>query len=673
MEGLWGLILKAVTCLLLVFNSTVAAAMDYYVSPSGSDAASGTSPGNAWQTIARVNAQDLLPGDRVLFQGGATFAGNLLLDASDSGTPASPVVITSFDVGRATIDAGDGNGIYAYDCGGIEIRNLNLVGAGPGVDENNGIGVYFFTDRTDGTKFEHIRIDQVDASGFRRAGIGIKSDHSSLPGYRNVEITRCKAFNNGRTGIQVGGYYDNSTPALSHEDVLIAHCEVFDNRGDPTVTNNHTGSGIILSATNGAVIEFCHAYNNGEYNSSGNNGPVGIWAWQANDVIIQFNISNNNKSGSNKDGGGFDFDGGTTNSIMQYNYSYQNQGPGYLLAQFGGVYGAPPYHDNVFRYNISYNDGRGNNGGFLLWAGASISNIDIYGNTIYLTPPATGTPTPVRVFNGNYSNVRVRNNIFMTAPGLQLIRSNPNLSSQMLFQGNAYWTTDGGFEIEMQGTSYSSLAAWQAAGQEIVDGLPVGLHGDPKLVNPTSPELLTDPTQLTALSAFKLQSDSPVIDAGLDLLGNFGVDPGPRDFYGVPLPQGAALDIGAAEFTGSNPTPDIKANSSDGPVLIAPQDILSVTVELQAEGYSGVDADWWCVANTPFGWYYYDYNSDQWLPGFSASYQGALSDLSTYEVLNMTDLPTGDYTFYFGVDWTMNGLFDEPVAVYDSVDVEVTP
>src|SRR5947208_16534051 len=48
-------------------------AATYYVSATGNDSASGTSPQAAWKTIARVNAKDFNPGDRVLFQGGKTF------------------------------------------------------------------------------------------------------------------------------------------------------------------------------------------------------------------------------------------------------------------------------------------------------------------------------------------------------------------------------------------------------------------------------------------------------------------------------------------------------------------------------------------------------------------------------------------------------------------------
>src|SRR5690349_9053078 len=45
----------------------------YYISPSGSDAAAGTSAASAWKTPAKINSVDLDAGDSVLFQGGQTF------------------------------------------------------------------------------------------------------------------------------------------------------------------------------------------------------------------------------------------------------------------------------------------------------------------------------------------------------------------------------------------------------------------------------------------------------------------------------------------------------------------------------------------------------------------------------------------------------------------------
>jgi Leucine-rich repeat (LRR) protein len=97
------------------------------------------------------------------------------------------------------------------------------------------------------------------------------------------------------------------------------------------------------------------------------------------------------------------------------------------------------------------------------------------------------------------------------------------------------------------------------------------------------------------------------------------------------------------------PVPDIKANGSDGPVSILEGDPISVTIELDPGDYPGVQADWWVVAGTPFGWYYYNVSGGSWIPGFSVTYQGPLFTLAPpLEVLSMYGLPIGGYTFYFG-------------------------
>ena len=122
-----------------------------------------------------------------------------------------------------------------------------------------------------------------------------------------------------------------------------------------------------------------------------------------------------------------------------------------------------------------------------------------------------------------------------------------------------------------------------------------------------------------------------------------------------------------------DPLPDIKANGSDGPVGITLGNNLSVTIELDPGIYTGYQADWWCVADAPFGWYYYNAGTETWLPGFQVSYQGPLFELTPpSEVLNVSDLPTGGYTFYFGVDGNRNGNLDDPLYS-DSVEVNITP
>ncbi len=80
------------TCAIILCSLAVgcAQAADYHVSPAGRDANPGTAAA-PWQTIAKVNTIDLQPADRVLFEGGKTFAGTIELDAKDSGSQGSRV------------------------------------------------------------------------------------------------------------------------------------------------------------------------------------------------------------------------------------------------------------------------------------------------------------------------------------------------------------------------------------------------------------------------------------------------------------------------------------------------------------------------------------------------------------------------------------------------------
>ncbi|MBU0975990.1 CHAP domain-containing protein [Patescibacteria group bacterium] len=124
--------------------------------------------------------------------------------------------------------------------------------------------------------------------------------------------------------------------------------------------------------------------------------------------------------------------------------------------------------------------------------------------------------------------------------------------------------------------------------------------------------------------------------------------------------------------SGSSIVPNIKANGSDGPIDISQADTLSVTVELNPGSYEGTDADWWLAFSSPYGSFYFSCGSEdcEWKKGLSTTIQGPLTAINPVEVLNISGLPTGTYTFYFGVDLNMNGNPDEPLY-YDSVVVNI--
>ena len=521
----------------------------FYVRPTGDDASEGTSPDRAWRTLERVNEEDLDPGVRVLLEGGQVFEGTLRLDAGDAGTPEAPVTVSTWGEGRATIRAGDAAGVVVYNAGGVSLSRLEVVGSGR--ESNGQTGILFFVDLPGDVKLEHVWVDDVEVSGFGETGIVIGANNGNS-GFRDVRITHAVSRDNALGGIEVYGAWSEAPTGYAMEDVYIGHCRAHDNPG-VAGRSSHSGSGIVIGGVDGGVIERSVAHDNGRLNTAVG-GPVGIWAWDSTDVVIQHNESYRNRTDSSADGGGFDLDGGVTNSVMQYNYSHDNDGAGFLLAQYSG---APrPFAGNVVRYNVSQNDARsGRHAAIHFWSAASetadnpIRDIQVYGNTVYLTPSADGDPRAL-YFHGTETrthDVAIHNNLFITTAGVPLVDA-ATAQVGLTVQHNAYWSSGDAFVIRWAGATHDTLAAWRTAtGHEEMGGTAVGLAADPRLADPGGGPTLGDADLLETLSAYQVQAGSPLIDAGRDLSTALGLAGELTDYYGGPVPQGAAWDIGAHE------------------------------------------------------------------------------------------------------------------------------
>ncbi|VAW13014.1 hypothetical protein MNBD_BACTEROID01-365, partial [hydrothermal vent metagenome] len=86
----------AIISISLVFISLVTNAGTYYVSNDGNDSNSGNSPQNAWATIERVNSQPFQPGDKILFNRGGSWYGQLI---PVSGSPSGHVTYGAYGSG----------------------------------------------------------------------------------------------------------------------------------------------------------------------------------------------------------------------------------------------------------------------------------------------------------------------------------------------------------------------------------------------------------------------------------------------------------------------------------------------------------------------------------------------------------------------------------------------
>lgn len=557
-----------------------ARAKDYYVSPKGDDLNPGTAS-MMWRSPARVNAANLEPGDRVLFEAGGRFDGNLVLDERIKADPQRPIIIGSYGRGRAVIHAGLGTGILIRNLGGVVIRDLVVVGDDS--SKNQGFGVMALNERG-AARLDFIRIENVEASLFHWAGIyvggvpallpGFKEPPQSRFGFRDVLISHSIVHDNMYCGILVSGPWNKVPGGYANEDIRIRDCLVHDNLGDPSYLKHHSGDGILMDDTDGGLIDHCTAYHNGGSNGSRKGGPVGIWADAANRITIQFCESYANHTAGDTDGGGFDLDGGVSNSLVQYNYSHENDGAGFLVWNY--KYAPHPLANNVIRYNVSENDGQkhfcgavetGSENGktktFKIFSCGSVEvgsgqespvhNIDVYNNTVITTKSGGQERPPVWVGGSSKNSaIHFRNNLLISAGGKPIVEVDKGQTG-VLFQGNAYWTQGKPLIILYAGTEYHDLATWRAqTGQETFDGKEVGLFADPHLSRMGKGETLAGARRVSSLSSYRLLPGSPLIDAGMDLRADFGIDVGRRDLWGTPIPQGQGIDIGAFEARSRN-------------------------------------------------------------------------------------------------------------------------
>jgi hypothetical protein len=218
-------------------------------------------------------------------------------------------------------------------------------------------------------------------------------------GYVSPRLSWLTLAHNIRTGLFVGGPDDGSLP---HSDVQVTDSVVHDTSGDPAYTDNHSGDGIIISNTDGGLITRCAAYGNGFLNAHTGGGPVGLWAYDANNVTISHSASWANRNGfgpgEQEDGGGFDLDGGCTNSVMEYNLAWQNAGPGFLVCQYAGS--PRPTANNTVRYSVSVGDGQiaANMAAGLQWyTPDSLADTTVVGMTVFAAATPAGTPAAIHV------------------------------------------------------------------------------------------------------------------------------------------------------------------------------------------------------------------------------------------------------------------------------------
>lgn len=491
----------------------------YYVSPSGNDAAAGTSPTTAWRTLHRASQVILRPGDRLLLQGGQQFPGQLIIGPGDADDADNPAVIGSYGSGAATVTSA-GFAIYVHDTADLEITDLNLVGqpsgnnlAGQRASNGNGAGLNLYNDLPLGHRLNGIVINHVDVSGFD-AGIALGGENPQA-GFGNVQVSHCTLTGNVNAGLETyGPQFDQHSPSYTNQNVKVTNVVAAGNRGNPHDTTHNTGNGIVLGSVQDGIISWSTADHNGGAGGATTEGPEGIWAFDSTGIVIQHNLAYDNKSAYQVDGNGFGLDQNTTNSVLQDNLSYGNAGTGYLL--YSNASNGTQKND-VVRHNISSADSRDGGkyyGGITIFGAVSAANV--YQNTVVMTS-SSGPAAPALRLGTGIQGITVRNNIFATnfSP---VVAATQALSPAMAsLQGNDYFSANGPWSIGWGPTAYSSLASWRAAtSQETAAGQNTGFTVNPDLTGPAQglqTKLATG--QPAAENGFVLHAGSPLLGKGI--------------------------------------------------------------------------------------------------------------------------------------------------------------
>ena len=491
-------------------DSSLTTGSYYYVDPaSGNDSNNGKSPDKSFQSLKKASTLELKPGDRILLKAGQVFKGSLkLMDLH--GTETTPIIVTSYGEGRAVIESADSAAIVAEDCSSLICRNIVLQGSGR-----------LAGNKTDGILFRGVRhgsIDSLEASGYLYSGIHIR-------GGSHIAITHSYAHDNGFSGIFAESgepeYGTDGTQFKTLKHVYIGHSVAENNPGCPAITDNHSGNGILIAGVIDGMIEYCEAMENGWDMPREGNGPVGIWAFMSDSVTIQHCYSHHNKTSERgKDGGGFDFDGGIKNSIMQYNLSAFNEGAGYGIFQYAG---ATEWSGNIARYNISYNDGSKNSqAGIFMWcdpAAEPMKNFHAYNNTI-----VSSNGLGVNFEPGAYSHFIFENNIFLiTGKTDRFVDGNYTLA---VFHHNLYWSV---YHAELHKP------------QPLLKTDTEPVCADPGMILPEGDQLASiKPESFKLIPWFYLTSGSPGIRAGIPVPGHGGLD-----FWNNPVPADGKPNMGA--------------------------------------------------------------------------------------------------------------------------------
>ncbi|WP_413378192.1 DNRLRE domain-containing protein [Alkalihalobacillus sp. 1P02AB] len=513
-------------------------AQTFYVdSQLGNDSNDGLSEGTPWKSLERLNSVHFQPGTTILFKRGGVWNGQFR--PNGSGTLDNKIIVDAYGEGQSkpiingngisNLDTGNAipeGAIHLYNLSFWEIQNLEVTNNGESINDASRAGIMVVSGGHG--IVEHIHLNNVyvhnvnsgtnaqKISGgiiFRADTIDEKGNITGVESsFRNILVENSHVKNVAIEGLRTKTYRNGQdTGNIKNHDVVFRNNLIEDIFGDGIVISEMASGGLVEK-------NIVRKHSNNQVNRN----YAGLWLYQTDGVIIQYNEVYDGVNGFN-DGEAFDFDIGATNNIYQYNYSHNNRG-GLLLTMSSSGPG------NIFRYNVSKNDGNGEEIFYVM-----NDRTKIYNNTIYI---GEGVEVEYFINDSNIANMFFQNNILLVDGKLDKFSRNsddfdaPNMKNNLIYPESI---------LELPGSPNH------------FEGL---VTEDPRLVSPNAENEIMDTWTESIwnknLSNFKLQEGSPAIDAGT-IIDN----PGQHDIFGTPLYIDKP-DIGAHEFVKEIPGDELQ-------------------------------------------------------------------------------------------------------------------
>jgi hypothetical protein len=491
----------AVFLLCLIANIFIARAESYYVdSESGDDAHDGIVMERAWKSLERANKHTYQPGDRLLFKAATHYSGRLEPQGSGAWLNGKPMPIVIGMYGQGPMPRIDGGGKYPdalllRNVEFWEVMDLEITNLGEHREPWR-TGVRISSDGFGRMRHIHLRNLYVhDVNGDLRkeqegCGIFFESRGGNQSQFDDLLIEDCHVARTDRNGI-----CQRTSNRTRSRNVVI--------RGN--LLEDIGGDGIKIWGSSGALVER-NIVHGGRMRCE--DYAAGIWPFDSDDTIIQFNEVSGMKG--TRDGEGFDSDYICRRSIFQYNYSHDNEGGFMLICSPGNSYN----EDTVIRYNISQNDGLkagGTNSSRVFHFGGGASNTLVYNNTIYVGPELSLPIIRCTEWDGgNARGTRFYNNIFYVDG---CVTYEWGKSRDTVFANNVFY----GRHIKPPADSRA-------------------ITNCPPLIKPGS-----GGNGLVTLSGYQFPARA-AFPSGEVVTNNGG-----RDFFGKPVPSDLPPGIGAAE------------------------------------------------------------------------------------------------------------------------------